>query len=93
MRTETLTLAGAMDVLARDIHCEDGIATAAIAEAADRLRELHQEVIAAQFWREHAQRTNAEFEADYLAIWKAVKEPDKTVLDSVLALKARAAKS
>ena len=29
-----------MDILAREIHCEDGVATAAIAEAADRIREL-----------------------------------------------------
>lgn len=39
MRTDTLTLASAMDILAREIHCEDGVATAAIAEAARRLRE------------------------------------------------------
>lgn len=43
-KTETLTLASAMDVLAREIHCEDGVATAAIAEAAQRLRELEWEI-------------------------------------------------
>lgn len=44
MKTETLTLAAAMDVLAREIKCEDGVATAAIAEAAHRLRELEWEI-------------------------------------------------
>jgi hypothetical protein len=43
-RTDTLTLATAMDVLAREIQSGDGIANAAIAEAADRLRELEWEV-------------------------------------------------
>ena len=45
-KTETLTLAAAMDVLAREIQCADGVATAAIAEAAQRLRELEWEVAA-----------------------------------------------
>jgi hypothetical protein len=40
MRTDTLILAAAMDVLARDIQSGDGVANAAIAEAAQRLREL-----------------------------------------------------
>jgi SMC interacting uncharacterized protein involved in chromosome segregation len=44
MKTETLTLAAAMDVLAREIKCDDGVATAAIAEAAQRLRELEWEI-------------------------------------------------
>lgn len=38
-KTDTLTLAYAMDALAREIQSGDGIANAAIAEAADRLRE------------------------------------------------------
>ena len=41
-RTDTDTLIQAMRVLARQIYCEDGVATAAIAEAADRLEELHE---------------------------------------------------
>jgi hypothetical protein len=60
-----------------------------LAVLAEEVRRLRGEVVSAQFWREHAQRTNTELEQDYLAIWKAVKEPDKTVLESVLALKAR----
>jgi hypothetical protein len=47
MITDTLTLAGAMDVLAREIHCEDGVATAAIAEAARRLREQREILVRA----------------------------------------------
>lgn len=39
-RTDTTTLAAAMDVLAREIQSGDGVANLAIQEAADRLREL-----------------------------------------------------
>ena len=38
--TETKTLIEALRILARDIQSEDGVANAAIAEAADRLEEL-----------------------------------------------------
>lgn len=38
--TDDETLASAMDVLAREIQSGDGVANAAIAEAAQRLREL-----------------------------------------------------
>ena len=38
--SSTKTLASALDILARDIQSEDGIANAAIAEAAQRLRDL-----------------------------------------------------
>ena len=43
-RTDTDTLIQAMRVLAREIYCEDGVATAAIAEAADRLEELQADI-------------------------------------------------
>lgn len=43
-KTETLTLAAAMDVLAHEIQSDDGAANAAIAEAAQRLRELEWEI-------------------------------------------------
>ena len=42
-RTHTATLAKAMDALARDIQSGDGVANAAIHEAAERLRELERE--------------------------------------------------
>ena len=42
-RTDTATLAKAMDALARDIQSGDGVANAAIHEAAERLRELERE--------------------------------------------------
>jgi hypothetical protein len=45
----------------------------------------------ADFWLAHEKQTNIEFERDYLAIWKAVKRPDMTVLDSALALKSELA--
>ena len=44
MKTETMTLAAAMDVLARDIQSDDGVANAAIVEAAQRLREQEWEI-------------------------------------------------
>jgi hypothetical protein len=40
MKTDTQTLARAMDILSRAIQSQDGIANAAIREAAERLREL-----------------------------------------------------
>ncbi len=40
MRSSTETIIEAMKILSHDIYCEDGIATAAIAEAADRLEEI-----------------------------------------------------
>jgi hypothetical protein len=49
-KTKTETLASAMDVLAREIQSGDGIANAAIAEAAERLRELNRTVVAALEW-------------------------------------------
>lgn len=39
-RSSTETLIAALRVLARDIQSDDGVANAAIAEAADRLEEL-----------------------------------------------------
>jgi len=41
MKTATPTLASAMRILARQIQSPDGVANAAIAEAAERLYELH----------------------------------------------------
>lgn len=39
-RTATATLVKALRILSREIYCEDGVATAAIAEGADRIEEL-----------------------------------------------------
>lgn len=44
MKTNTETLISAMRKLAEDIESQDGVANAAIAEAADRLGELQDEV-------------------------------------------------
>jgi hypothetical protein len=41
MRTDTQTLIAAMRHLAATIQSDDGVANAAIAEAADRLDEMH----------------------------------------------------
>ena len=40
IRSKTTTLIQAMRILAADIQSEDGVANAAIAEAADRMEEL-----------------------------------------------------
>ena len=44
-KTETTTLVDALRTLANEIYSEDGVANAAIAEAADRLEALHWECI------------------------------------------------
>lgn len=41
MKTPTLTLADALDLLSQQIESPDGVPEAAIAEAAERLREFH----------------------------------------------------
>lgn len=41
-RSSTATLIKALQILSRDIQSEDGVANATIAEAAERLRELHE---------------------------------------------------
>ena len=43
MKTDTTTLIKALRILAQDIQSGDGVANAAIAEAADRLEELHEQ--------------------------------------------------
>lgn len=45
-RTETAVLVAALRILERDIQSGDGVANAAIAEAADRLAELERDVAA-----------------------------------------------
>lgn len=44
MKTETMTLASALDVLAKTTKTDDGVFNAAIAEAAQRLREQEWEI-------------------------------------------------
>lgn len=47
-RTDSATLAKAMRILSQDIQSEDGVANAAIYEAADRIEQLERELAAAQ---------------------------------------------
>ena len=44
MKTNNKTLIHALRILARDIQSEDGIANACIAEGADRIEELVEEI-------------------------------------------------
>ena len=46
MKSSTETLIKALEVLAQEIQSPDGVANAAIAEAAERLRELSNDVLA-----------------------------------------------
>jgi predicted nuclease with TOPRIM domain len=48
MKTDTNTLIDAMRILANEIESEDGVANAAIAEAADRLEQLQTQLSAAK---------------------------------------------
>jgi hypothetical protein len=45
MRTKTEVIVGALRILAQDIQTQDGVANAAIAEAADRMEELCAELL------------------------------------------------
>ena len=45
MRTDTETLISALRILSQDIESNDGVANAAIAEAADRMGELCSELL------------------------------------------------
>ena len=47
-KSSTKIIIEAMRILSREIYCEDGVATAAIAEAADRLEELEIQLKEAQ---------------------------------------------
>ena len=44
MRTSTETLIAAMRILSSDIQSDDGVANAAVAEAAERLAEQHMRI-------------------------------------------------
>ena len=64
-RTDTETLIAAMRILSRDIRSGDGVANAAIAEAADRLDELksaHDVLMAALKRIEAGEEMTAPFE-------------------------------
>ena len=45
MKSSTATLIKALEILSKEIQSEDGVANAAIAEAADRLKLLNNTVI------------------------------------------------
>lgn len=45
----------------------------------DRYRELAHEM---EFRLKQAERRNIEHESDYLAVWKTIKEPHETLLES-----------
>ena len=61
MRSSTETLIAAMRILARDIRSTDGVANAAIREAADRLEELQRTLKVIRTWAEFYRESPAEY--------------------------------
>lgn len=72
-RTETAVLVAALRILERDIQSGDGVANAAIAEAADRLAELEREVAALRAEVKVTRQNYEAFKADNIAL-RADKE-------------------
>lgn len=58
-RTPTPILVEALRILSRDIQSEDGVANAAIAEAADRIEELDKECDDLQGYKDDSGITGA----------------------------------
>lgn len=80
-RSSTETIITAMRILAEDIQSEDGVANAAIREAADRLEELASELARMKrnrdMWKGQVARQSAELERLRCGIVR-VGEPCKT---------------
>ena len=72
MRTDNKTLAEAMMVLSREIYCEDGIATAAIREAGERIFELEACSESINQFQNYAIEQGFDF-ADYEGIFEVFK--------------------
>lgn len=70
MRTETKTIIEALRILAGDIFSEDGIANLAIAEAADRMEELSDEVL----FQEQMKQKAEGYLQDYLDALKRIDD-------------------
>ena len=81
MRSSTETLIAAMRILSRDIRSTDGVANAAIREAAERLAEL-QTVIAnarklSEDWKRTAKEVENEWYNDSQSIYRITEELDE----------------
>jgi hypothetical protein len=50
MKTDTQTLIAAMRILAKDIETEDGVANAAIAEAAEKMAKMNTTLRSIHMW-------------------------------------------
>lgn len=74
MRTETTVLIDAMRILAQDIQSEDGVANAAIAEAADRLEELNAELEQALKAKDAAEQERDQLKANLHAVRNAARK-------------------
>lgn len=73
-KTDTLTLAGALDILARDIESPDDVPALCLREAAERLRELAQ----ARHRLTEAEDILADLASGY---WQGVLSPYKSLLE------------
>lgn len=58
--TDTDTLIKALRIIANDIHCEDGVATSVIREAADRLAQFHVALKTLSTWAETAEENQVD---------------------------------
>jgi hypothetical protein len=69
MRTDTPTLIKAMRILAQDIQSGDGVANAAIAEAADRLEEMERYIFLNETFTYHKVDDDIPTDGQYLMFW------------------------
>ena len=83
-KTETLLLSDVMDMLARDIQSGDGIANAAIAEAAERLRTLNADNHKLTKRLEHLSKVR---EDEYAIAEKIIREREKKLERVCMALR------
>lgn len=67
-------------------ECEDGLPQlieSALNNSSESSQEMRDKLLSLEFRLKQEQAKNAEHEQDYLAVWKAIKEPNETVLDAV----------
>lgn len=84
MKTTDETLVSALRVLSRDVQCEDGVANAAIAEAADRIEALSSsiELIRDAVLNERHQLAEAGLDCDQVnAVLGIIDDNDARVIE------------
>lgn len=67
-------------------ECEDGLPQlieSALNNSSESSEEMRDKILSLEFKLKQEKAKNAEHEQDYLAVWKAIKEPNETVLGAV----------